>query len=150
MIAVVKGLPRLLARFQKMGRESNKRVARATNRAAFAIQGEARRLVLTPPKTGKRRGNHTASAPGESPASDTGNLARNIIVVAAKPAPVTTAEVRARTKYAKALEFGTRKAGRSRNVIIEPRPFFAPAVKNMKKKVNSIFKEEMKGLGGES
>jgi len=149
MISIVKGVPQLLATFNKLQAESGRRIARATNRAARVLQRDAIRRVKNPPKSGKRRGNHTASAPGESPASDSGKLVENIIVVAAKPGPVAVAEVRARTKYAKALEFGTRKAGRSRNVVIEPRPFLGPAIAATAKEMNKIFKEEMNGRGGD-
>ena len=59
---------------------------------------------------------HTASAPGQSPASDTGILATSI----ESKREGLNAVVWTEKPYSKWLEFGTRK--------IAPRPFMAPAV----------------------
>ena len=64
---------------------------------------------------------HQASAPGEAPANDTGDLQKSIMskmdsIVPSKPAAVVWTDL----KYGKYLEFGTEK--------IEPRPFITPAV----------------------
>ena len=54
--------------------------------AENVIRGEAIKSIQTDPKSGRTyekynpRRTHKASAPGQAPASDTGNLVRNIIV----------------------------------------------------------------------
>ena len=65
---------------------------------------------------------HRASAPGESPATDTGTLANSIESKRYGLVAVVWTE----KKYAKWLEFGTRK--------IAPRPFFTPAVEQNREK----------------
>ncbi len=60
---------------------------------------------------------HQASAPGEAPAMDTGNLVNSIQVEMTGPA---AAVVYTNVEYALYLEFGT--------IDMEPRPFLQPAV----------------------
>lgn len=67
----------------------------------------------------KRSTSHRASAPGEPPSSDTGNLLSNIghsITVE----DTVVGHVRASTRYAMWLETGTR--------FMAPRPFLRPAL----------------------
>jgi HK97 gp10 family phage protein len=95
----------------------------------FRIQEEAITSITQDPKTGrtyKRRSvTHTASAPGEAPASDTGRLVGSFAV---KPnrakKSVTIKAGGGNVKYAHALEFGTNK--------MAERPFMRPAVKKAK------------------
>lgn len=70
---------------------------------------------------------HQASAPGEPPANDTGDLQKSIMskmdsIVPSKPAAVVWTDL----KYGKYLEFGTEK--------IEPRPFMTPALEQNRDK----------------
>lgn len=60
---------------------------------------------------------HQASAPGEPPATDTGNLAHSI---GARMIGRTEGEVTVSAEYAAVLELG--------GVHMAPRPYFAPAV----------------------
>lgn len=62
---------------------------------------------------------HTASAPGEAPASDTGQLA-NSIEIKLEAMDATIYSDSSRAKYGAWLEYGTRK--------IEPRPWLVPAL----------------------
>ena len=66
---------------------------------------------------GPNRRPHRASAPGETPARDSGDLVNSIRVLT--PAP-ETAQVVIGVEYAGYLEYGTRH--------MEPRPFVVPAV----------------------
>ncbi len=85
--------------------------------SAFSVQS----IILdgmSDAKSGRLYGSHQASAPGESPAVDTGTLIGSIAVDA--EVGRTWAEVSAGTEYAAHLEYGT--------VQMEARPFMVPAV----------------------
>jgi HK97 gp10 family phage protein len=86
-------------------------------RGTEAIREEAVTLINTGPKTGRvyRRNGvvHRASAPGQSPAADTGDLANKIAT--SVDASALTGTVEFASGHAKMLEFGTRN--------IAPRPF---------------------------
>ena len=88
---------------------------------AMMAATEAKTSIIRGAKTGRiyKRGSvtHQASAPGESPANDLGNLVNSI-----KASPVDNSEVDliADAPYAAHLEYGTRN--------MEPRPFMQPAV----------------------
>lgn len=118
---------------------------------AIKIQAEARRMIHEGPKTGKiymvgknEDRPHQASAPGEAPATDTGNLARHIDFVhigVAHWRVISSAEyadlefgrtVRNKPKKskgggveneAKTREFGTHR--------IAPRPYMRPSAKKV-------------------
>ncbi len=65
---------------------------------------------------------HTASAPGEAPATDTGNLVSLLVINTANPNdPNPIATVESGAPYSAILEFGS-DGGK-----IEPRPFMGPA-----------------------
>ena len=100
------------------------------------IRGEAIKSIQTGSKSGvmyqmyNPRREHRASAPGEAPASDTGNLVSKIIVKQ-KDANVTNVESNA--NYSAYLEYGTSK--------MEARPFMLPAFEKSKKPIiNAVFK----------
>jgi hypothetical protein len=65
----------------------------------------------------KGRIRHQASAPGEAPGTDTGNLANSI---SARMTGPTEGEITVTAEYAAALELG--------GAHLAPRPFFNPAV----------------------
>lgn len=90
--------------------------ARNLNTGSIKFGDISRRNVLT--------GLHRASKPGDPPAPDTGALKRSAFIErTAKGARVGVAMA-----YGVPLEFGTTRAGRSRNVVILPRPFMRPAL----------------------
>jgi len=97
---------------------------RGVIRFTEAVSAEGVRLIVSPPKTGRiytRRGvKHQASAPGEPPASDTGDLAMSADTVYDHVALRGTAIWR--SGHAKPMELGTE--------TIEPRPFARPALAN--------------------
>ncbi len=93
----------------------------AVKRLAFEIEGKAK-ASMGQEKHGEvylRPGGieHRASAPGEAPAIDTGNLVNSIATELTGPA---SAVVFTNVEYAPYLEFGTKD--------IAPRPFLQPAV----------------------
>lgn len=80
---------------------------RAVERGTENVKTRMVERIQQPPKTGRIYGKHQASAPGESPASDTGRLAQSV-TTRYDPAKLT-GYVNVSTEYAEALEFGTRK-----------------------------------------
>ena len=75
---------------------------------------------------------HTASAAGQPPATDTGFLVQNITTEVRSQGKKVIGEIIASTPYAKALEFGTRK--------MAARPFLNPALRKNKKKIQRKFR----------
>lgn len=157
IVLTVNGLPKMLQMLEKA--KGMRAVERALGRAAFRgavlVQKEARMGIAKGPKTGRVYGNesdiakakkgvkaamkrvHRASAPGEYPATDTGNLARGVSVVAASTvAPgVVSASVASSARYSKSLEYGTKG--------MEPRPFMYPSVKKNEKAIGEMFVSEV-------
>lgn len=103
--------------------------------------------ILNPPKTGRlyKRGKnrvHQASAPGESPANDTGNLARNITTVYDTPRLEGTVNVG--TNYGRRLEYGyvgVDTLGRTYEVL--PRPFARPALQDKTREIRQGIIDEI-------
>ena len=96
--------------FKRYAKTFEQKLKQTLGAAGNLVQASAKESILTGPKSGARRGRHTASAPGQPPASDTGFLANHIFVVQ-KDLEVN---VESRADYSKFLEFGTAKmrAGR--------------------------------------
>ena len=101
------------------------------------IRGEAIRSIQTGPKSGRTyekynpRRTHKASAPGQAPASDTGNLVSQIMSVADGKNTL----VESRAEYSKFLEFGTSK--------MLPRPFLFPASEKSTKKIVQVLIQKL-------
>lgn len=121
----ITGLSRLKRRLTVIEKAGKDATWKALVGTGALIQRDAVMSVQRGPKTGRVYGDHQASAPGEAPASDTGNLARNIRLKADKDKGVV--EVIAKTPYAKHLEFGTAGDPSTGRMPMEPRPFMAPA-----------------------
>lgn len=101
---------------------------------AINLEREARRMIQKGPKTGRiymkgKKGNipHQASAPGEAPATDTGNLARNINAI-----HIGTAHYRvvSSAEYAN-IEFGRRR--------VAPRPYMRPAAQKVARETGAKY-----------
>jgi HK97 gp10 family phage protein len=114
---IVGGIGRLKTKMDKAAKAAEKSALDAMVRTAYATQANAVRMIHSGPKTGAVYGKHQASAPGEAPASDTGNLARSIKVKF--DLKQGWAVVKATAPYAFWLEFGTTR--------MAPRPFMGPA-----------------------
>ena len=102
---------------------------------AQLIRGEAIKSIQSGAKSGivyekyNPRRTHRASAPGEAPASDTGNLVSKIIV---RQDGKDKTNVESNAHYSAYLEYGTSK--------MEPRPFMLPAFEKSKKPIiNAVF-----------
>jgi len=93
------------------------------------VMNEAKQSIQQHGSSGVTYGNHTASAPGAPPNTDTGYLANNIYLVIDQDG--RGAEVESRAEYSEALEFGTR------NMLA--RPFLQPALESKRAKIRSMF-----------
>jgi len=96
--------------------------------SANSLAKEMKRRIRTGAKSGKQYGNHTASAPGQSPANWTGELVNSISV----ENKGRTSEVIIDSPYAEFLELGTSK--------MRPRPFILPSIQSVKKQLNEKLK----------
>lgn len=119
------------------------RVEKGVKEIAEYVELDASLRILNPPKTGRvysgppyRIGKppHQASAPGESPAEDTGTLRESGKVTKRGRLKY---EVKFRASYAADLEFG------NLNKNIEPRPFLRPAILEGRKNIKRIMELEI-------
>ena len=110
---------------------------RGVFKAAHRFRSQTINYILRTKKTGRfyrRRGVlHQASAPGESPASDTGRLVNSITVV--MNLAELSAVIQANTRYAEWLEYGTEN--------MEPRPFFRPTMTYLRPELYRIIQREI-------
>ena len=114
--------------FGEIGQQMAREIDEVCERTALDIQARAQMAIMNPPKSGRiyRRGNvaHQASAPGEAPATDTGNLVNSAYTKKLGQADYETGFT---AEYAAHLEFGTP------NAHIAPRPYLRPAVEAVRK-----------------
>lgn len=107
--------------------------------ACTLVRNEAVEQIATGAKTGKvyKRGNiqHQASAPGEYPATDTGELINSITVKFASKG--LRGVVESNAPHAAHLEFGTRN--------MAPRPFLQPATEFARPKIRAMLKRIAQG-----
>jgi len=127
------------AALRKYGKDAERAISRAVMASALAIDRDAKKRIQRGPKTGRtyRRGNvvHRASAPGESPATDTGRLVSGQTV---RNLRKLSAAIDNNVAYAPHLEFGTQR--------IDARPFMAPAVEAGKSDFARRVADAIRGL----
>ena len=109
---------------------------------AQLIRGEAIKSIQQGAKSGivyekyNPRRTHRASAPGEAPASDTGNLVSKIII---RQDGKDKTNVESNAHYSAYLEYGTSK--------MEPRPFMFPAFEKSRQPIEqAVFKRVVKKI----
>lgn len=95
--------------------------------AGQIVLAEVRRLILETPKTGRIYGTHQASAPGESPANETGALLNGLQVVNRGNQYSRSIVIVSADGKSSLLEFGTRR--------MLPRPYMTPALNNTSARV---------------
>ena len=116
----------------------NKRALSASERGLNIMRNVAVE-VLSHDGTGRRYGRHVASAPGQPPAPDSGNLRRNWSRKKwAEPNGIghgirITLELRSRMAYARYLDPGTRR--------IAQRPYKEPIRRRARPKIAALFAE---------
>jgi len=114
--------------FKRYAQSFEQKLKQTLGAAGNLVQTSAKESILSGPKSGARRGRHTASAPGQAPASDTGFLASHIFVVQKH----LEVNVESRADYSKFLEFGTAK--------MRARPFMFPALEKNRNKIRRMLK----------
>ena len=134
------GLQSLAVKLKGVGEDKSKSIEDLLAKGAVEIQNEARRSIQKGPKTGETRtlSNpdrvHTASAPGEAPASDRGRLVESINLKKDGANSTYTIGVHREeaVSYAAYLEFGTQN--------IKRRPFLRPAYNKVLPKLRRALK----------
>ena len=125
----LQGGDQLAAALRAYGAAAEKHVGDAVNATGLELRGEIVKAYQRGPATGityeksNPRRTHTASAPGEAPATDTGRLASSVNY---KREGAMSATVGSNIVYAAMLEFGTSR--------IAPRPAWVPATEAMRPK----------------
>ena len=133
----IKGLEPTLKNLRLLQNGLDKELTNVLRGGGQLIRGEAIRSIQTVPKSGRTyekynpRRTHKASAPGQAPASDTGNLVSQIMSVADGKNTL----VESRAEYSKFLEFGTSK--------MLPRPFLFPASEKSTKKIVQVLIQKL-------
>ena len=126
----VSNLKKVLSQLDKLEKDMEIPFQEIVKGGGQLIRTEAIKSIQTGSKSGvlyqmyNPRREHRASAPGQAPASDTGNLVSKIIVKQ-KSADVTNVESNA--NYSAFLEYGTSK--------MEAIPFMFPAFEKSKKPI---------------
>jgi len=115
-----------------------KHLKQLVQRATTTVEGTAKESIMsggtgrTYQKYNPRR-QHTASAKGEPPATDTGFLVSNITSSVKQQGTTVVGQIVASAPYAPYLEFGTS--------TIDPRPFMQPALERNRPKIKRMFKK---------
>ena len=120
-------------------RLADNKVKEYVTRGTLMVHNDAKKSILSG-GTGRTyekyepRRTHTASAPNQPPASDTGFLASNITMkVDVKANGSVVGQIISSAPYSKHLEFGTTN--------MTERPFMQPALEKNKRKIESLFKK---------
>lgn len=143
--AKVLGATDLERAFMARAQRSSLATQVALEEAATIVSAEAQRSIMDGPKSGivykkyRPRRDHQASAPGESPANDLGDLVGGILI---ERAEIATGRIRVASTagHSKVLELGGR--------FIAPRPFLRRALMKSRKAVIVAFRVAYARLGG--
>ena len=109
------------------------RLGRAVMAGGFVLETAVKVSMSATSHSGKMYGGHRASAPGETPAVDTGVLVNSINTQLVSSSDTEAiAEVGTGVEYAEFLEFGTSK--------MEARPFMRPAFDNNEAKIKDTIR----------
>jgi len=138
----VKNLKKVMSQLKQLKKQLEPDFQEIVKGGGQLIRGEAVKSIQQGSKSGivyekyNPRRSHRASAPGEAPASDTGNLVSKIIV---KQKTKNITNVESNANYSAFLEYGTSK--------MQPRPFMLPAFEKSKKPITeATFKRVVKKI----
>jgi HK97 gp10 family phage protein len=131
----VTNLKKALSQLDRLSKDMEVPFQEVVKGGGQQIRNEAIKSIQTGSKSGivyekyNPRRSHRASAPGEAPASDTGNLVSKITV---KQKSKDIVNVESNANYSAYLEYGTSR--------MQPRPFMLPAFEKSKKPIiNAVF-----------
>jgi len=125
----LEGGEQLAAALRAYGAAAERHVADAVNATGLELRGDIVKAYQRGPASGvtyeksNPRRTHTASAPGQAPATDTGRLASSVNFKREGPMSATVGSA---VVYAAMLEFGTSR--------IDPRPAWVPATEAVRPK----------------
>ena len=138
----VSNIKKALKQLKTLQKDLEPDVQEIVKGGAQLIRGEAIKSIQSGAKSGivyekyNPRRTHRASAPGEAPASDTGNLVSKIIV---RQDGKDKTNVESNAHYSAYLEYGTSK--------MEPRPFMFPAFEKSRQPIEqAVFKRVVKKI----
>jgi len=138
----VKNLKKVMGQLKQLNKQLEPDFQEIVKGGGQLIRGEAVKSIQQGSKSGivyekyNPRRTHRASAPGQAPASDTGNLVSKIMV---QQKDKNHVEVQSNADYSAFLEYGTSK--------MEPRPFMLPAFEKSKKPIiNAVFNRVKKKI----
>lgn len=122
---------------KRLQQNAMRELKKKMTRSVMLVHGTAVEDIQRGAKSGETyelynpRRTHTASAPGEAPATDTGFLVGSITHQVKKSGTNLVGQIVASAPYAIHLEFGTREMAK--------RPFMEPALRKNQKKIEAIF-----------
>jgi len=126
----VKNIKKVLGQLKRLNKELEPDFREIIKGGAQQIRGEAIKSIQSGAKSGivyekyNPRRTHRASAPGEAPASDTGNLVSKIMV---RQITKDKVAVESNAHYSAYLEYGTSR--------MQPRPYMLPAFEKSKRPI---------------
>lgn len=135
----LEGLEGLQESLKALGEAVSENLPKALLAGGYVLESKIK-IDMAAPKSGRVYGKHTASAPGESPAIDTSDLANSVMT----EADGEDVLVGTNNEYAEPLEFGT--------VRMAARPFMGPAAETYKDDVQAaaqaVIKAAIEGASG--
>ena len=118
-------------KYNSVNNEYNKITQQVISIAGQMVRNTAVKSIQSSSGGGRTYGNHTASAEGQPPNTDTGFLASNIFAI--YDTDKLGCDVESRADYSEHLEFGTSKMG--------ARPFMQPALEENRPKIKSMYRK---------
>ena len=130
-----KGMDKAKKRNNARIKDIEQLVKKATTRSALLVKAYAQEQIQRGVATGNPRPDGSiASAPGQFPKTDTGNLVNNISTQTKTQGTTVIGMIISSAEYSKHLEFGTRH--------MAARPFMQPSLDRNAKKIKDIFRKE--------
>jgi HK97 gp10 family phage protein len=132
---VIEGADQIDGRLRRLDEAVRRAVVKAVNKGAVMVHKDAVESVQHGPKTGAIYTHdgiaHQASAPGEAPATDTGELVSSMTFEVDDDG--FGASIVAKSPHAAPLEFGT--------VDMDARPFMGPAFEKNREAIQELVAE---------
>ena len=117
-------------KYRSVNNQYDKLTEQIISMAGQMVRNTAVKSIQSSSSGGITYGNHTASAEGEPPNTDTGFLASNIYAI--YDLDKMGCDVESRAQYSEYLEFGTKD--------MRARPFMQPALEENRPKIKSMYR----------